>query len=254
MCLGTRYPYAIPLKKVDAITVAEGIMEVIAHTGIAMVLLSDQGSVFIGKVNSELCRLLNIEKLKTTAYHPQTNGVLERWHSCLKGMLRKVEGGKEEWDRLLKYCLLAYRATPHAATGFSPYELVHGRNLKGPLEAMKSGWGKGDLSFISAVEWVNYLRETLTILHKTAYKNEEAYKEKSKAAYDVGSKPRSFEPGGKVLCHTPGLTGKLHSIWEGSYEVLVKLSDCYYKIAVTEKGSQRLVVHVNYQGMANAIG
>ena len=121
MCLGTRYPYAIPRKKVDAITVAEGIMEVVAHTGIPMELLSDQGSVFIGKVNNELCRLLlNIEKLKTTAYHPQTNGVLERWHSCLKGMLRKVEGGKEEWDRLLKYCLLAYRATPHAATEFSP--------------------------------------------------------------------------------------------------------------------------------------
>ena len=82
MCLGTRYPYAIPLKKVDAITVAEGIMEVVANTGIPMELLSYQGSIFIGKVNSELCRLLNIEKLKTTAYHPQTNGVLERWHSC----------------------------------------------------------------------------------------------------------------------------------------------------------------------------
>ena len=78
MCLGTRYPYAIPLKKVDAITVAEGIMEVVAHTGIPMELFSDQGSVFIAKVNSEHCHLLNIEKLKTTAYHPQTNGVLER--------------------------------------------------------------------------------------------------------------------------------------------------------------------------------
>ena len=71
---------------------------------------------------------------------------------------------------------------------------------------MKSGWVKGDLSFISAVEWVNELRETLTILHQTPYKNEEAYKEKSKAAYDLGSKPKSFEPGDMVLCHTPGLT------------------------------------------------
>ena len=80
-------------------------------------------------------------------------------------MLRKVEGGKGEWDRLLKYCLLTYRTTRHAATGFSPYELVHGGNPRGPLEAMKSGWVKGDLSFISAIEWVNDLGETLTILH-----------------------------------------------------------------------------------------
>ena len=93
MCLSTRYHYAIPLKNVDAITVAGVIMEVVAHTGIPLELLSDQGSAFIGNVISELCRLLNIEKLKTTAYHPQTNGVLERWHSCLNGMLRKVEGG-----------------------------------------------------------------------------------------------------------------------------------------------------------------
>lgn len=119
-------------------------MEVVANTCIPMELLSDQGSVFTGKVNSELCRLLNIDKLKTIAYHPKTNGVLERWHSCLKGMLRKVEGGTEEWDRLLKYCLLAYRAIPHASTGFS---LVHEHHLRGPLEAMKTGWVKGDLSF-----------------------------------------------------------------------------------------------------------
>ena len=92
--------------------------------------------MFTGLVNQELCRLLNISKLRTTAYHPQTNGALERWHGCLKGMLQRLEDGRGEWDRLLKYCLLAYRATPHTATGFSPYELVHGRALRGPLEAM----------------------------------------------------------------------------------------------------------------------
>ena len=76
---------------------------------------------------------------------------------------------------------------------------------------MKSGWVKGDLSFISAVEWVKYLRETLTILNQTTYKNEVAYKERSKTAYDLGTKPRSFESVQMVLCHTPRLTGKLHS-------------------------------------------
>ena len=67
-------------------------------------------------------------------------------------MLRKASNSKEEWDNLLKYCLLAYRATPHAATGFSPYELIHGRALRGPLQAMKEGWGDGQLSFKSSVE------------------------------------------------------------------------------------------------------
>ena len=245
MCLGTRYPYAIPLKWVDAESVAEGLMEVISHTGIPVELLSDQGSVFLGKVIKELCRLLNIKQIKTTAYHPQTNGILERWHSCLKGMIRKIQGKSQQWDKLLKYCLLAYRATPHTATGFSPYELVHGKSMRGPLEAVKVGWIGGDISFTSTVEWVQALRETLVSLHKVAHANEEVAKDKSKTAYDVGSKARSFEPGDLVLCHTPGLTGKLQSIWDGPYEVVAKLSNCNYTIAVKGKRSRHTTVHIN---------
>ena len=245
MCLGTRYPYAIPLKKVDAISVAEGLLEVVAHTGIPHELLSDQGSVFMGRLNKELCRLLDITKLRTTAYHPQTNGILERWHSCLKGMLRKASNSKEEWDNLLKYCLLAYRATPHAATGFSPYELIHGRALRGPLQAMKEGWGDGQLSFKSSVEWVSELRVTLAVIHQAARDNEQAFKEKSKAAYDQGAQARSFKPRDQVLCHNPNLSGKLDSIWKGPYVVLEKLSELNYRIGSLENNSKNQVVHIN---------
>ena len=230
MCLGTRYPYCVPIKRVDAITVAEGLMEVIAHTSIPLELLSDQGAVFTGRVNQELCRLLNISKLRTTAYHPQTNGALESWHGCLKGMLRRLEDGREEWDRLLKYCLLAYRATPHTATGFSPYELVHGRALRGPLEAMKEGWVKGELSFSNSCQWVNDLREKLTKLHEVARANEAKYKASMKQAYDEKAVGREFKPGEMVLLHTPCLSGKLDFIWEGPYEVEKVISATSYKL------------------------
>ena len=193
MCLGTRYPYAVALKKIDALSVAEGLMEVIQHTGIPNELLSDQGSLLMGRVVNKTCELLNIKKLKTTAYHPQTNGALERWHATLKCMLRKFDDSSETWDKLLKYCLLVCRAMPHAASGFSPYELVHGRSMRGSLEAMKLGWLKGDLCYATSSQWVTELRETLAKLHKVAQANEEAYKLKSKAAYDMSTKPRSFE-------------------------------------------------------------
>ena len=123
---GNPVPLRYPSKKVDARTVAEGILEVIQHTGITKELLTDQGSVFTSRLNKDLCELLGIDHIVTTAHHPQTNGMLERWHACLKGMLMKVQTDPKEWDRMLKYCLLAYRATPHSATGFSPYELIHG--------------------------------------------------------------------------------------------------------------------------------
>ena len=168
MCLRMRYPYAVALKKIDAVSVAEGLMEVIQHTGIPNELLSDQDSQFMGRVVTKTCELLNIKKRKTTTYHPQTNGPLERWHATLKGMLRKFDDSSETWDKLLKYCLLVCRAMPHAATGFSPYELVHEQSMRGPLEAMKSGWVKSDLSYATSIQCVAELRETLTKLHKVA--------------------------------------------------------------------------------------
>ena len=235
----------MPLKKVDAISVAEGLLELIANTGIPHELLSNQGSVFVGRLNKVLCRLLDITKLKTTAYHPQTNGVLERWHSCLKGMLQKASNSKEEWDNLLKFCLLAYRATPHVATGFSPYELIHGRPLRGPLEAMKEGWVEGQLSFKSSVEWVLELRDTLAVIHQAAHDNEQAFKEKSKAAYDKGAQARSFKARDQVLCHNPNLSGKLDSIWNVPYVVLEKLSEFNYRIGALENNSKNQVVHIN---------
>ena len=76
MCLGSRFPYAIPLQRVNAQSLAEGLMEVISHTSIPIELLSNQGSIFLSTV------------------------------------LRKIDKGQNQWDKLLKYCLLAYRAIP----------------------------------------------------------------------------------------------------------------------------------------------
>ena len=77
----------MPLKRIDAVSVAEGLMKVLTHTGIPKELLSVQGTVFTGVVMKETCHLLNINKLQTTPYHPQSNGILERWHRDHKGML-----------------------------------------------------------------------------------------------------------------------------------------------------------------------
>ena len=64
MFVGTRFPYAIPLKKIDAESVAEGLIKVISHTGIPQELLTDQGSVFVGTLAKQVCDLLSIKKLR----------------------------------------------------------------------------------------------------------------------------------------------------------------------------------------------
>ena len=114
-------------------------IEVFSRTGIPRELLTDQGSVFTGKMMKELCSTLEITHLKTSPYHPQTDGCLEWWwYSSLKTMLRKKENRQDEWDRLLNFWLFAYRQAPHANTGYSPFELIYERQVRGPLDVVRT--------------------------------------------------------------------------------------------------------------------
>ena len=137
------------------------------------------------------------------------------------------------------------QGNPIHGNWFLPYELVHGRALRGPLEAMKEGWVKGELSFSNSCQWVNDFREKLTKLHEVARANEAKYKASMKQAYDEKAVSREFKPGEMVLPHTPCLSGKLDSIWDGPYEVEKVISATSYKLSVPDKRSHTIVVHIN---------
>ena len=89
------------------------------------------------------------------------------------------------------------------------------------------------------------MRKRLEELFKVANSQKVIAKRKAKDLYDLNTQPRQLEPGELVLCHTPGLTSKLHSIWEGSFEVLAKMSECNYVISVPGKRYTKLTVHIN---------
>ena len=87
MCLASEYPEVIPLKDIRAETVAENMMEIFCRLGVPRKLLTDQGSQFAGHLMKELCKKMNNEKIRTSAYHPETNGYLKRWHGTLTPMI-----------------------------------------------------------------------------------------------------------------------------------------------------------------------
>ena len=106
MCLYTKYPEAIPLRGVDNETVLEAMIEIFSRHGLPKTILTDQGSVFMSKLTSQLWKTLGIHRVRTSPYHPQSDGALERWHSCLKGMLKRSETELKYWDRHLStFCL-----------------------------------------------------------------------------------------------------------------------------------------------------
>ena len=209
ICLASKYPDAIPLKRVDVESVAEGLCEIFSRTGIPSQILTDQGSVFTSKLTKQLCSILGIKHVKSSPYHPESNGCLERWHATLKGALRKYPNKDSDWDRLIKYILFACRAAPHTNTGYSPFELVFGRQLRGPLDIMHEGWMGGDLQQSSTVEWIDKLREKLALVWEVAVVKEGKAKDKMALRSEKHSKVRQFSKGDQVLVRVIDPGGKL---------------------------------------------
>ena len=146
-CLRLRSPVSRgrALPTVIAPRVAKELIQLFARVGIPEEILMDQGPNFILSLLEELYLLLQIRRIQSTPYHPQTDGLVERFNGTLKSMLRKfVADSQNDWDTYLPYVLFAYREVPQESTGFSPFQLLYGRRVKGPLDVLQECWTEGE--------------------------------------------------------------------------------------------------------------
>ena len=133
----TRYPEAIPMKGIDTIECAEELVNIFSRIGIPQEILSDRGSQFVSDLTREISRLLSVRQLQTTPYHAQCNGLVERWNGTLRRMIQKMAAEKpSDWDRYIPALLFSYREVAQASLGFSPFELVYGRSVRGPMSVL----------------------------------------------------------------------------------------------------------------------
>ena len=99
--------------------------------------MSDQGTEFTGDMIAAMCKLLGIEKIRTTLYHPQTNGSAERVHQTLQRMIGKLNLEKHrKWPKHIGSMLIPYNATWSQVTGNSPYFLMFGRRPRLPVDLL----------------------------------------------------------------------------------------------------------------------
>ena len=128
----TRWPEAIPLKNIEAQTVARAFVHNwVARFGVPANITSDRGSQFTSELWSSMCKLLGAELHPTTAYHPQANGLIERFHRNLKASLKARLIGPN-WMDELPWVLLGTRTTPKEDLNTSSAELVFGSPLTVP--------------------------------------------------------------------------------------------------------------------------
>ena len=112
----TRYPEAVPLRNISAKSVAQALFQVISRVGITKEILTDQGTSFMSRTLRELYELLGIRSIKTSVYHPQTVGLVERFNRTLKSMIRKfVHDDSLNCDKWLVPLLFAVREVPQAS-------------------------------------------------------------------------------------------------------------------------------------------
>jgi cleavage and polyadenylation specificity factor subunit 1 len=130
----TRWAEAVPLAAITAADCAKALAAGwIARFGVPDVITSDRGAQFTSTLWASLCNILNITRNTTTAFHPQANGMVERWHRRLKDALR-ARAAAADWADHLPWVLLALRAAPHEDSAASPAESVYGAQLVLPGE------------------------------------------------------------------------------------------------------------------------
>ncbi len=112
MCSATRFLEAIPLRKITAPVVVKALVKFFSTFGLPKVVQTDQGTNFLSKLFTQVLTTLNISHRISSAYHPESQGALERFHQTLKAMLRKycLDTGKD-WDEGVPLVLFAVRET-----------------------------------------------------------------------------------------------------------------------------------------------
>ena len=259
--IATRYPEAVPMKSTTSIDVAEALLETFARLGFPKEILSDKGTQFTSDLMEQFQKLCGCKGISTTPYHPQANGNVERFHSTLKQMLRKVvQDQPRQWHRFLPALLFAVREVPSESTGYSPFELMLGREVRGPIQLLCDVWTGDQHTSDSLKPVYNYVFELKARIRDTcqqAMESSSKQSAKNKKLFDRRSRERRFKVGEEVLILLPSCSNKLLSEWQGPFKVTgVRHPDYTISIRGREKTfhANMLKLFVQRQGMNAACG
>ena len=251
----TRYAAAYATKNKSALTVAEKIYnDFVLRFGYPERIHHDQGGEFENQLLDSLEKLCGVRHSRTTPYHPQGNGQVERFNQILLSMLRTLpEHKKSRWRDYLQKVVHAYNCTRHSATGFSHFYLLYGRSPRLPIDVIfdtkPTVGSKGSESFPEYVrKWRGAMKEAYDIAAKRTQRSQQQNKEN----YDKKVRSTVLQEGDRVLVRNlteRGGPSKLRSFWEKEIHRVVKRlgdhSPVYQLVSERDPKSKVRTLHRN---------
>ena len=195
----TKFSLAVCTPNQTAKTVAKVLVEKWFHVyGVPTRIHSDQGRCFDSNIIKALCKMYGVEQSFTSPYNPRGNAFCERFNRTLFGLLKTLKSEeKADWPSHLPALVFAYNATPHASTGYQPYQLMFGRRAPAPCDNWLGLRAYNDDESITRIDWVDQQLEQLLHANKRAQKNIKATNAKNRKA--AGGKDLIIPIGNLVL-------------------------------------------------------
>ncbi|CAC5386202.1 unnamed protein product [Mytilus coruscus] len=193
-----------------------------------------------------MCTMLEINKTRTTLFHPRSDGMIERMNRSINDMLSKyIKSHQKDWDQCLDFIMMAYNSTPHESTGISPYKLVFGQEMSFPIDIITEQIDEMLPAPKYASTYVQELEERLKGAHDLARKHLKVSAERQKISYNTNVKRHNYEIDlvwRNQKKNIPGLKLKIARQWTGPWVVVDKKSDIIFKIQHS-KNSTAVIIH-----------
>ncbi|KAL1251467.1 hypothetical protein QQF64_019263 [Cirrhinus molitorella] len=161
-------------------------------------------------------------------------------------MLRRVAAEeKRDWDQMLPYVLFGIREVPQASTGFTPFELLFGRQPRGLLDVAREAWEQQPAAHRSSIEHVRLMRERIDRVMPLVREHLTQAQQAQQRHYNRAAQPREFQPGDHVLLLVPNSACKFLATWQGPYTVTEKVGPVTYRVRQPGRRHPEQLYHVN---------
>ena len=243
----TKFAHVIPMRNQEADTVARKLVDnFITIFGVPMQIHTFQGANFESILFKELCKLLDIDKTRTTVMRPQSDGMAERYIRTIEDMLSSfISSHQKDWDKFIPLLNMAYRSSVHETTGMTPNNMIFGREINLPIDLVLGRPTEENNK--STSEYVHDLQNKLETVHEMARQNMNISSDLMKRNYDHKIHHKLYSRGEPVWYYQyqrkVGLNPKFQRPWHGPYVVIDRINDVLYRIKLGPKSKPKVVHH-----------